>query len=224
MSLRPSPKPRRQDTLILPFASILPKTMTVAMKRKYVRVCSPVEARKRRNNIILPTGSEGFLGSVEALRSRLNTITDTQSADFVSVKNDLLSMEREMLIARDKLMAPRIKAVCADVLLFALGVNPQKSPQKSYFTAKRIERRIASKVEALLDCPCFAGRKRSELAAEFDLVINSGLSSFHLQNKADLTNEVNICLRMLASKPDLQTALSLQYNILKEYVHFSPLL
>lgn len=198
--------------------------MTIAMKRKYVRVCSPVEARKRRNVIVLPPGSESLVGSVEAMRSRLNAITDTQSADFVSVEKDLIALEHEMGTARDGLMAPRIKAVCADVLLFALGVNPKRSGQKAYFTAKKTDRRIASKAEALLGCPCFSGRKRNDLAADFDTAINSGLNSFHLQSKADLTNEVNICLRMFALKPALQTALSLQYGILKEFVHFSSLL
>ena len=198
--------------------------MTIAMKRKYVRVCSPVEARKRRNVIVLPPGSESLVGSVEAMRSRLNAITDTQSAEFVSVEKDLIALEHEMVIARDKLMVPRIKAVCADVLLFAIGVNPKRSGQRAYFTAKMTDRRIASKIETLLGCPCFSGRKCNDLAADFDLAINSGLNSFRLQSKADLTNEVNLCLRMFASKPALQTVLSLQYGILKEFVNFSSLL
>lgn len=210
--------------LSLPIIHNIFVAMTVAMKRKLVKACSPIKARKRRHDIVLPADFERLVSSVEAMRSRLNAITDTQSTCFDSIEKDLTALESEMLIARNKLISPRIKAVCADVLLFALGVNPKKSSQKSYFTARKRDRRVASRAEAFLDCQCFAGRNRNELAADFDLAISSGLGSFHLQNKADLIAEVNICLRMFAAKPVLQDALRLQYCILKDFVHFSPLL
>lgn len=198
--------------------------MTIVMKRKLVKACSPIEARKRRHEVALPTGFERLIGSVEAIRSRLNEITDTQTEAFVLIEKELVILENEMLIARDKLIVPRIKAVCADVLLFALGINPQKSRQRSYFTAKKTDRRMASRIEAFLGCPCFAGRNRNDLTADFDLAISSGLGSFHLQSKADIISEVNICLRMFAAKPILQDELRLQYSILKDFVHFSPVL